>query len=216
MIVHQCISGFTQNVNTLHGVLKLSERLRQSGIVDEMRTRVILHQWKSDWKKIAEYYWLLSEYYLEPVTICVYAYSWGAGWGAMQLANYLNRNGMDIKVMVLSDPVFRHPKWYMRWQSLIQRDSSFSPIIRVPTNVHEVFQFHQKTNRPMGHRLLSMNGTLIHPPHIIPNTTHQKMDDNWKFHALSLEIAKIMHINPNKSLCDIDLDNLKLTDYFKT
>jgi hypothetical protein len=211
MIIHQCISGFTQNVHTLHGVLKLSERFRQSALIDGVNTRVALHQWKSDWAKVAEYYWLLTEYYMVPVTICVYAYSWGAGWGAMQLARHLNRAGLDIKAMVLCDPVYRHPKWYLRWMSLVQRDSSFSPIIRVPTNIHTIYTLNQQTNRPMGHRLLATNGTVIHPPYHVKNTIHQKMDDSWKFHALSLEVAK--RVTTNQPLGQIDVEALKLGDY---
>lgn len=215
MIIHQCISGFTQNEGYLHGVMKLSERLRQTGLVDEQKVRVALHRWCSDWKKIAEYYWILGEYYLEPITVCVYAYSWGAGWGAMRLAKYLNRNGMDIRVMVLSDPVYRHKHFLLRWLALVQRDSNFSPIIRVPKNVHEVFHLHQRSNRPMGHRLLSMNGTTIHPPIYIENTTHQKMDDTWKFHVLSLEVATRLTNSPTTPLGDIDLETLDLAKYFK-
>lgn len=212
MIIHQCIAGFTQNVHTLHGVMKLSERIRQLG-VDGVQTRILLNTWCSDWKKIAEYYWILSEYYLEPITICVYAYSWGAGWGAMQLARHLNQCGLEIQVMVLSDPVYRHPHWWMRWLAMVQRDATFSPIIKVPSNVHEIFQLHQKTNRPQAHKLLSMNGTLIHPPILIDNTIHQKMDDCWKFHALALEVVE--RSSKGLSFGDIDLTKLDLMDYHR-
>lgn len=213
MIIHQCISGYTQDVNTLHGVLKLSERLRQNGLVDGVTSRVQLNLWHCDWKKVAEYYWLLSDFYSVPLNIAVYAYSWGAGWGAMELARHLNLVGLNIKVMVLSDPVYRHPKWYMRWKSLLQRDLSFSPIIKVPTNVGTVYSLNQTTNRPMGHRLLSTNGTVIHPTYLVKNTVHQKMDDSWKFHMLSVEVAKRMVSNDKFDA--IDVTSLQMTDILK-
>lgn len=208
MIIHQCISGFTQNFNTLHGVMKLSERLRMLGHSDGFHKRVMLHRWCSNWKSIAEQYWILSEFYLEEITVCIYAYSWGAGWGAMQLAKHLQKCRLDVKVMVLSDPVYRHPNYLFRPLSLFYRDSTFSPIIRVPQNVHEVFSLHQRVNRPQGHRLLNTNGTLIHPSILIDNTVHQKMDDNWTFHALSLEVAR--RVGENLPLSSIDIKQLDL------
>jgi hypothetical protein len=203
MIKHVCISGFTQNDAFLHGVMKLSERLREQNIVDEFKSRIDLFQWNSDWKKIAEYYWLLQEHYLEKTTICVYAYSWGAGWGAMQLAKRLARNGMYIRVMVLSDPVYRSRWFTFKFRSMLARDSMFAPIIHVPHNVQEVFNLYQTTNRPQGHRLIATNGTKIHPSIHVPNTEHQKMDDNWKFHTLSQEIA--IRITLDMPLDDIQI-----------
>ena len=191
MIIHQCISGFTQNMQTLHGVLKLSERMRrpESGIVDCCSRRLYYNRWNDDWSKIAEHYWNISDIYLEPLTICVYAYSWGAGWGAMQLAKHLDKAGMKIRVMVLSDPVYRHPLLSLRWLSLLKRDSSFAPIIKVPKNVKEIFHFYQRLNVPAGHKLSVTGETLLRPGMEL-HRIHQKMDDAWEFHGLSISVAK--------------------------
>ena len=192
MIIHQCISGFTQDVNTFHGILRLSEKIR--GAVDCKNNRFEVHRWCSNWKAIAEYYALLASYYEEKLTVCIYAYSWGAGWGAMELSRQLSKRGIEIRVMVLSDPVFRHPKWYLRWVSLLLRDTTLLPIIRVPHNVEEVYTFHQKMNRPQGHRLLPSNGTMIYPSKLVKNCNHQNMDDAFEFHSFSVDVArKISH-----------------------
>jgi pimeloyl-ACP methyl ester carboxylesterase len=209
MIIHQCISGFTQNVGYLHGVMKLSERLRKHSACDCHGTRVELNTWKSDWKQIAEYYWLLSEFHFKPLTLCVYAYSWGCGWGAMELARNLKNANIRIRAMVLCDPVFRHPEWYMRWKSIVHRDSKFEPVIKIPDNVEEVFSFYQTVNRPGGHKLVADGNTTIHPSIHVKDTIHQKMDDNWKFHLLSLEVAN--RVNKGLSLSMIDIDQLDAT-----
>jgi hypothetical protein len=209
MIIHQCISGFTQNEGYFHGVMKLSERLHETGIDDGFNHRVILNRWNSDWKKIAEYYWLLAEYYIEPISLCIYAYSWGAGWGAMQLAKHLSNSRIQIRVMVLSDPVYRHKNYLMRLLNI----PIFDPIIKVPHNVKEVFSFKQRTNWPRGHRLIADNGTVIHPTVVIENCTHQKMDDSWLFHALCLEVAS--RINKGLDLDDIDPLLLDINDYIQ-
>jgi hypothetical protein len=211
MIIHQCISGFTQNVHQIHGILKLSERMRrpESGVVDCCHRRLYFNRWNDDWKKIAEHYWNVADLHLESLTICVYAYSWGAGWGAMQLARHLKRFEMKVRVMVLCDPVYRNPHWYLKWLSLVHRDSSFSPVIRVPDNVREVFHFHQRVNVPSGHKLVGTGETLIRPP-IELRRIHQKMDDSWEFHGLSLSIAK--KVNSRLSLDDAHYTDVSLDD----
>lgn len=211
MIIHQCISGFTQNVHYVHGMLKLSERMRrpESGIVDCCERRIYFNRWNDDWAKIAEHYWHVADMHLQSLTICVYAYSWGAGWGAMQLAKYLERAEMKIKVMVLCDPVYRHPKWYLRWLSLMHRDSKLAPAIYIPKNVKEVFHFHQRVNVPSGHKLIATGDTLLRPP-IELKRIHQKMDDSWEFHGLSLSIAK--RVNNNQSLDDASFHDVQLDD----
>lgn len=211
IVIHQCISGFTQNVHYVHGVLKLSERMRrpESGIVDCCTHRIYFNRWNDDWSKIAEHYWNVSDLNLRNLTICVYAYSWGAGWGAMQLAKYLERAEIKVRVMVLCDPVYRHPKWYLRWLSLVRRDSHFAPVIRIPKNVREVFHLHQRVNVPMGHRLVASGETLLRPP-IELKRIHQKMDDAWEFQGLSLSVAK--RIRNRESLDDAHYMEISLED----
>ncbi len=210
MIIYNCIGGFTQDTHTENGIIKLSERLRQYHC-DGFSKRVAFYRWDSNWYRIAEYHYIISEMYTEHLTICIFAYSWGAGWGAVQLAKHLRRTGLDVRVMVLSDPVYRHPNIFLKWLSLFGRDWNFNPTITIPPNVEEVFSFHQNLNIPQGHKVITQGTTILHPSHYVHNMVHQKMDSNWMFHGACMEVAK--RVENNEMLLDLDLESMDIIRY---
>lgn len=190
LLIHNAISGFRQSPAAWNGVLELAEKLRETHC-DGVRSRVHYFTWRENWAAIANYHLALAEKYRTEATIGIYAYSWGAGWGAMQLASQLRRRGLRVRVMVLSDPVYRHP--FFLWRSLCNWTWPLGgePLIRVPDNVKEVYWFQQTQNRPSGHKLISAsrtNGALIHPP-VLLRRDHQYMDDAPEFHRLALDQA---------------------------
>ncbi|MFI4876234.1 MAG: hypothetical protein ACIALR_12875 [Blastopirellula sp. JB062] len=190
LLIHNAISGFTQSQATWHGTIDLAEKLRETHC-DGVRSRVHYFRWCEDWDAVAAYHLSLAEQYRQKPTIGIYAYSWGAGWGAMQLAKQLRRRGLPVRVMVLSDPIYRHP--IALWRSLRNAWLPIvgEPLIRVPDNVKEVFTFHHLQNRPSGHKLISAsrtNGALIHPPQLL-HYDHQYMDDAPEFHRAALDQA---------------------------
>ena len=86
IVVHNCISGFGQKVGGRrggHGTFRLAETLIQHGH-NSQRQRVLLWRWNEDWRRVAEYHAQISAFHLQDLLIAVYAYSWGAGWGAMR------------------------------------------------------------------------------------------------------------------------------------
>lgn len=185
------ISGNRQNVGGAgHGTFKASEKLIAAGHNAGVHRRVMLFRWCEDWRAIAEHLSLIAGLHGEDLAIATHAYSWGAGWGAMQLARSLGRLGLGVKYMVLCDAVYRHPLCSLRWLSLFRRDVPLvgAPTIKIPHNVGEVFSFHQTQSRPQGHRLSPTNGTLVHPS-VRLLRSHSYMDEAPEFHKLSLQVA---------------------------
>ena len=185
--IHQCISGFTQTEKSLHGVLRLSEELHTLGMNNHV-SRVSLRPWNDNWAAAAENMFQLGRLHGAEVIVNIYAYSWGGGWGALQLAQELEKRGVMVLVAVLSDAVYRHPRLLMRWTSLLGRNYPWSPTIKFPANVATVIPFHQSQNRPQGHKITGRN--------VLKSTklslTHQYMDDAPEFLRSSVRAAKIL------------------------
>lgn len=184
--IHLCISGFTQSVGRWNGILALQEKL-----LDELDScgghgcRVWYTRWKDNWKDIAEHIWLLHERNGEKVKVNVYAYSWGAGWGAMQLLKHLDKSNLGVEDMVLSDAVFRHPMISLRWLAMTPWAE-----IQCPINVQRLHIFYQRKNKPSGHKVAYDALQTQMRSRIELNYTHQKMDDAPEFHKTCLRIAK--------------------------
>lgn len=191
MQAHICISGFTQHCGRNNGLVKLSERLSMHGYADGPGSRVMLHPWRSDWSHVAEYLWLLENIYEQTITVGIYAYSWGAGYGATSLARELRERGITVRGMVLSDPVPR-PILPLRWMAMVP--AGIGPLlgrrIRIPDNVREVWHFRQTQNTPQGHPVVAddPDRTTVHPGYEL-HRTHQYMDDAAAFHDRAESVA---------------------------
>jgi hypothetical protein len=186
--VHQCISGFTQTAGRPHGILKLCEKLHAAGF-NNCISRVSLRCWNDRWSDVAENLWLLGEHHQTEVVVNIYAYSWGVGWGAVQLARELQKRSISVHTLVACDGVYRH-KWF-RTPALLKRDSRFAPTIKVPGNVRHVLPFHQTLNVPQGHRIVGakdFSGTIGESYEL--HATHQYCDDDRHFHTVSLKAAE--------------------------
>lgn len=70
-----------------------------------------LDEWNSDWNSQAEAMYRNS-FGADQIKIMVVAYSWGCGFGFVQLAKYLRDRGLEITHAVLADPVYH---WGPRW-----------------------------------------------------------------------------------------------------
>lgn len=191
-----CISGFLQTEARAPGTWRLAEKLRAAGFSRGSRLRVTHKRWNADWDNQAAEIAHLAGHYDQAPRVAVFAYSWGAGYGAMELARQLHRRGLGVETMVLSDPVYRHPLAAFRWLALL-RDSGSQwhflapPVIRLPKNVHQVWTLRQSISVPQAHRLVATNGTLIHQP-LELERDHCAMDDAPEFHQLALACAADM------------------------
>lgn len=175
------ISGFTQREGSATGCHRVWEQLHSLFAAPD--THVALREWDSDWAQFAEHIRVSS---VDNPTIIVSAYSWGAGYGVVQLAKELKRRGRFISCAVLSDPVYCHPLWFMRWAAMVD----WRPVT-IPSNVHDVRWFYQRENRPRAYRLRSERRALsvIRKGREITGVDHQGMDDLQAFHDECLSAA---------------------------
>ncbi len=182
---HIVISGFLQNEGQLVGMVQLWRDLYQVHAGPD--TCVTLREWNSDWNALAELIWRINRDQ-PPPRIAIYAYSWG-GMSAVLLARQLQRRGIDVQWMVLSDPVYRH--WYLlgNWRTLVP----WSEII-VPTNVDDVAWFRQRTNCPRAHRVVAADSreTHVSAPWMAWHIDHRHMDDLVECQKRCKEVASMI------------------------
>ena len=178
---HYVITGFLQDRATRTRFVGLWLDLRRHHLYDD--TAITQLSWNSNWSDEAERIFRLSSH--GPPTVRIYGYSWGAGWGAMQLAEHLRRRGVPVRAMVLVDPIYRHPYWLGNWRSLFHWVK-----IVVPPSVKEVWWFRQKLTWPRGHDLYAEDGTVLHEP-VWLDVGHAHMDDQMGVVTKCLEVAAI-------------------------
>ncbi len=183
---HICISGFLQSEARPNGILRLW--LQTIRPLQEPDTFTTYRRWNSPWTSLAEFIQFTRG--SGNLRLGIYAYSYGAGWGAMRLARALRQRGIAVDEMVLADPVFRHGCRSLAWLSLLR-----GPRIRVPANVQRLTWFYQTTNRPAGHQLLDHAGQPIPGIHV-PGVIHQAMDDLPAFHEACRAAALSLHAPP--------------------
>mgnify|MGYP006969379189 FL=1 len=168
---HIPICGFTQSLDRVSGIERLWSKLRSH--VSHDVSLIPPQRWKSDWKSIAEFIWRLRPESGVP-DVRIYAYSWGCGHGFVSLSKELRKRGIPVRFAVLCDPVYH--SWVRPWRAML-----FSPAIKIPDNVREVYWFRQNQNKPMATDLKATGDTIIHDPVWLPRD-HQYMDDAAEFH----------------------------------
>lgn len=185
MLIVQLISGFTQTEENWNGVQELREKLlAELDDYSSLSVRVRLGEWHNDWFAAARQVYMLRERYPnEPFVVVVFAYSWGVGNGLVKFAKYLDRFGVDIAHVVLSDPVYRH--WFSpgNWRA-IWGDRR----IAIPKNVLRIEGFHQETDLPHGRRPMSDQAQC--DPWVLLRRPHAEMDDARDWWKRCIEVAK--------------------------
>lgn len=181
---HIVISGFRQHEGQPTGMVKLWRRLHrlhaQGGVCVELRA------WNDNWRDLAELIWRVQPADAPPI-VKVYAYSWGAGYGAIELSRHLLRRGIGVSWMVLSDPVYRSRWLATRWLALVPWQS-----IIVPRNVRAVRWFRQQLCLPRGHALCAEERERTHiAPPVWVDVAHPYMDDYPLFHRECERIAAL-------------------------
>ena len=176
------IPGFLQKRGTPNGMVALWRKLHHAYAGAD--TVVSLHLWNSNWRDVAEWIWRLRPDKGQPDIVLV-GYSWG-GYSAVLLARQLKKRGILVRVMILSDPVYRHPYWLGQWRAFVR----FAEI-RLPSNVGLLKSFRQVESLPCGHAIVDERYPGVTPiiTFIIEGVSHQYMDDLTQFHNLAMEAA---------------------------
>ena len=177
---HICISGFRQNKAELNGMELLWLGLRGHS---SPKVCVQYYAWNEDWKAIAKF---ISRNSNDETRINVYAYSWGAGWGFVNLAKRLGQEGMYINNTVLCDPVSRSP-YLPAWLPLNPLSLLSDRKLKLPDNIREIHWLRQKVNRPCGHTPICEHA-IIHDP-VELKVPHSAMEDSPEFHMMVMDVV---------------------------
>lgn len=196
---HIVISGFLQNEGKPTGMVQLWRELHKEHAGPD--TCVALRTWRDDMNALAEMIWRLRQKD-EPTHLLsfqpwvyIYGYSWG-GTTAVHLARQLQRRGIPVRAMVLSDAVYRHRYFAGNWRALVPGSE-----IIIPKNVQEVIWFVQRQPlfrcrrpfiNPRGHKLVCENPqvTKKHRSQRVRMVDHAYMDDVSVFHLAAHGVAK--------------------------
>jgi len=180
-------SGFRQSrgdgeQNGCVGIFKcLEAKYREVG-------RVELAAWNDDPEVCAEYVRSCSVEGELP-EIGIIGYSWGCGYGAVQLARSLGHQGFRVDYMLLCDPVYHG---LAVWRAMLPRTLFHNVSVEVPANVNSVWWLRQKVDKPAGHEVTAESPmTLIHEPTIL-DVGHCEMDNSPEFWTLSKRLAKFL------------------------
>lgn len=203
---HFFISGYTQNRQQSTGLQKAWLQTKTSAYKSNpINTQSICFfpvlPWNYDWYTLARFVQINSQEYksikgggrlalpppLSPL-INIYAYSWGAGYGAIRLTQFLlSVANYNVQNMVLADPVYCSSYFFNRWRAMFSSRFSFTrwfaPQITIPSNVLSVFWSRQYNNWPRAHSLVSYpdSKTVIHSPYLEHSLTHSEMDESIWF-----------------------------------
>lgn len=188
LIIHICVSGFTQDRGYYHGILKLREELIAAGHASGPHRRVWYETWTANWEQLAaDLSQVCIQHGFIPV-VTVSGYSYG-GFGATRLCFALEKRGIEVRVLTLCDPVGRRwwwPRPMPALTSLLSRDLAFT--LPIAANVKLVNEFWQQENRPQGHRLHLIGETKRGVYQQLPYK-HARMDDAVEFHDCVMQHA---------------------------
>lgn len=204
--------GFMQAKGDVTGTLQLFGKLQEE--FNNRISRVELIPWNTDWKNQAELIFRLLPKDGK-VYITEAAYSYGAGWGMIQLNRHLAARGIPVAAMCFADPVYRHPHLWGKWRTLLNHPRLGwlsrvlpQPEIVVPKNVNSerVVYWRQHNSWPAGHKLVSIvkdRRGITHkrtfPERPLANkyvgVTHSNIDEMEDFHLVALAQAREVHRN---------------------
>ena len=178
---HVVISGFLQTEGKPNGMIRLWRDLHRAQSGPD--TLVLLRTWNDAMDTLAEFIWRLAA---DDVSVKIYGYSWG-GAAAMRLAKGLQKRGIGVREMVLSDAVYRHGYWLGNWRALVP----FSTL-RVPANVECVRWLRQQGGfwKISGHTIVAdcpRKTAVLNP--ILVTCSHTYMDDLPSFHRIAGNVA---------------------------
>lgn len=177
---HIPIMGFTQTPGRLTGIEEVWQSIRH---VSNDRTSVVTPLvWDADFTSLAEFIFRNSE---PAPKINVYAYSWGAGYGFLKLADALSSRNLTVDHAVLCDPVYRPTLVTFLFLSLTK-----IPRITIPANVRRVSWFRQTKSIPRGHDLIAADPSATTIGDAIQlNYDHAHIDNSWEFIAKCRSVA---------------------------
>lgn len=148
--------------------------------------RVELEAWNDCPRQSAEYIYRLGRKGTPPA-VCIFAYSWGAGHGFVELARELQRRGVEVAAAVLCDPVYHGLD---AWRALIPRTLFRRITVTVPANVNDVHWFRQSIDKPAGHDLRYESPYTRRRDPVELDVGHTEIDNAPEFRSCCLAVAR--------------------------
>jgi hypothetical protein len=179
------VSGFTQKSWVKHGNgnIDLYRELRKALAPVAGNTEFVLKTWKENPRSYAKF---VAAHWNKGDKIIISGYSYGGGWFTRLFLEtlYKRRPDVEVDLVVLCDPVYRHPFILMRFLALFKQNYKFSfPVKKL---IHLV----QNQDRVGGDILTVLHtATEVIGP-IELNYPHVKMDNAKEFHDITIEAAK--------------------------
>lgn len=194
VVWHVAISGFRQAEDRPNGMLRLwldTLRPLQRGWVFARYA-----PWNHDWRGLAR---LIQHTSHGAAKVAIYGYSYGAGWGAIRLAEALGALGIGVEHAVLCDPIHRYAFWPANWRAV--RWFAGRQKVTIPPNVRQVVSFIQRSDPLLwGHEVVAADprATEIAKPIVIPGVRHDAMDDHPLFRdraaLVARSLARVMRV----------------------
>lgn len=183
------ISGYLQlRGEETQGIPALRHKLQD--LYANRTTIVEGDTWDSNFPDIAENIFRMSQN-CEPPTVMIVAYSWGAGYGFVQLAKELRLRGLRVNAAVLSDAVYHLGGRWCHKLGISQVAAYCKNKIVVPGNVDQLYWFRQHNSRLRGHTLVSEStGEMLDHCQVIEGTEHKYMDECPLFQARAIATAR--------------------------
>ena len=170
---------------------------------------VQLYPWNTDWSDVAETILRSSRNETLP-KIMVVGYSWGVGYGVVQLLRELNYRGLSVESAVFSDGVYHlagplgHKLWISQCSAYLPRPSfqwppKKRPIIKLPGPkipniswyIQDNFVWKQRRTYLRGHDLVwKEDGSPVAGRININGTVHKFMDDCTEFQTRVTQMAR--------------------------
>lgn len=164
------VPGFKQHFGSITLLWRLWRKLEAD--LNETGQTVQVRLWNNDWKQEADFI-RLNALYPPQLQVVLIGYSWGAGWGCIELAKHLEELKVFVDQMCLIDPVYRHPLLVLRWLAYFP-----SVPITIPANVGTVTHWRQTRSRLQGHKLhCKSRVTKVYEAAVYDNVEHRRMDD---------------------------------------
>ncbi|MEO0966233.1 MAG: hypothetical protein AAFY08_14080 [Planctomycetota bacterium] len=161
--------GFTETVGANTGIAAIWSALRSLS-----SPRVFVHSplaWDDNAEERAAFLASVTD---ADSVIAIYAYSWGAGWGATRLCEALERRGRRVALLVMIDPVYRSPLLIGRFRSLMNR--VWAPVITLPDSVERVVVLAQGRDKPQAHDVILRGRTV--PVEYVAGVGHRTIDND--------------------------------------
>lgn len=165
--IHQ--QGFTEKLGGQTGIRQIWRDVVP--LQDDATLVPLPLVWNTDPKQLAL---LIANETTPQSKIFAVPYSWGAGYGFVQVARELQNLNRTVSKVWLIDPVYHSDTVLGRWRAMT--NWFLPPTIRLPENVERAVMYYQTVDKPRAHRVITHDGQEIERV-LVPDVGHRKIDN---------------------------------------